>query len=76
VRASAVSVPLWGQPSFDIQGTFTKAPKAVVGEERAQGKGAFLYPKGSTKNTGTEDEQGHMDQQYCEYTDHLQERPS
>jgi hypothetical protein len=59
--------------SSDIQGIFSIGPKAAVSEERAQGKVAFLYPKGSTKNTGTEDEQDQMDQQYCEYTDHLQE---
>jgi hypothetical protein len=59
--------------SFHIQGIFAHAPKAVVGEERAQGKVDFLYPKGSPKNTGTEDEQDQMDQQYRKYTDHLQE---
>jgi hypothetical protein len=59
--------------SFNIQGIFAKAPKAVVGEERAQGKVTFLYPKGSPKNTGTEEEQDQMDRQYRQYTDHLQE---
>jgi hypothetical protein len=44
-----------------------------VCEERAQGKVASLYPKGSPKNTGTEDEQHKMDRQYRKYTDHLQE---
>jgi hypothetical protein len=59
--------------SFDIQQIFEQAPKEVVSEERAQGKVAFVYPKGSPKNTGTEDEQGQMDRQYRKYTDHLQE---
>jgi hypothetical protein len=59
--------------SFNIHGIFEYAPKAVVSEERAQGKVAFLYPKGSPKNTGTEDEQDEMDRQYRKYTDHLQE---
>jgi hypothetical protein len=59
--------------SFNLPEIFRRAPKAVVGEERAQGKVAFVYPKGSTKNTGTEDEQDEMDRQYRKYTDHLQE---
>jgi hypothetical protein len=59
--------------SFNIQGIFRLAPKAVVSEERAQGKVAFLYPKGSPKNTGTEDEQDQMDRQFRQYTDHLKE---
>jgi hypothetical protein len=59
--------------SYNIQRIFTCAPKAVVGEERAQGKVAFLYPKGSPKNTGTEDQQEEMGRQYRKYTDHLQE---
>jgi hypothetical protein len=58
--------------SYDILGIFKQAPKTVVSEERAQGKVAFLYPKGSAKNTGTEDEQDQMDRQYRQYTDHLQ----
>jgi hypothetical protein len=59
--------------SYDIQGIFKLAPKTAVSEERAQGKVAFLYPKGSPKNTGTEDEQDQMDRQYHEYTNHLHE---
>jgi hypothetical protein len=59
--------------SINIQTIFSKAPKAVVGEERAQGKVAFLYPKGSPKNMGTEDQQDQMDRQYRKYTDHLKE---
>jgi hypothetical protein len=59
--------------SFDIQGIFGRAPKEVVGEERAQGKVGFLYPKGSPKNTGTEEQQHQMNCQYRKHTDHLQE---
>jgi hypothetical protein len=59
--------------SFNLQGIFATAPKAVVDEERGQGKVPFLYPKGSAKNTGTEDEQDEMGRQYRKYTDHLQE---
>jgi hypothetical protein len=59
--------------SFSLQGIFAKAPKAVVSEERAQGRVAILYPKGSPKNTGTEDEQDQIDRQYRKYTDHLQD---
>jgi hypothetical protein len=59
--------------SFNIPKVFLRAPKVVVSEERAQGRVAILYPKGSPKNTGTEDEQDDMDRQYRKYTDHLQE---
>jgi hypothetical protein len=64
--------------SFDLQrpgrrGIFASAPKNVVSEERAQGKVAFLYPKGSPKNRGTEDEQDEQGRKYRKYTDHLQE---
>jgi hypothetical protein len=59
--------------SFNIQGIFGRAPKEVVGEERAQGRVSFLYPKGSPQNRGTEEEQEHMDRQYRKHTDHLQE---
>jgi hypothetical protein len=58
--------------SFNIERIFTTAPKAVVSEERGQGKVTFLYPKGSPQNIGTEEEQDQMDGQYRKYTDHMQ----
>jgi hypothetical protein len=59
--------------SVCIQMIFSEAPKVVVSEERAQGKVTFLYPMGSPNNTGTEQQQGEMHQQYLKYTQHLQE---
>jgi hypothetical protein len=75
-KGSSVQLPFLSGASlssFDIQEIVQDAPKAVVCEERAQGKVYSLYPKGSAKNTGTEHEQDEMNQQYRTYTDHLHE---